>query len=209
MTAAKKPTKKSPKKKAKPEVMKIFKTQAHWHAWLEKHHEEPEGLWLHFAKKGGTAESCTYLEALDTALCFGWIDGMLKGHDENTFVRKFTPRRPRSVWSKINREKAEKLIKAGRMKPAGLRAIERAKEGGEWDRAYDSAKTASPPPDFQAELDKNPSAAAFFAKVDASNRYAYIWRIVTARNAPIRAKRISLTIDMLKKKKTFHPWTFK
>ena len=151
------------KKKSAPEpaVKRVFKTQAAWHCWLEKNHEDPEGLWLHFAKKGSGVATVTYDEALETALCFGWIDGQLRTHDERTFVRKFTPRRARSVWSKINRTKAEKLIESGRMRPPGLKAIERAREGGEWDRAYDSARTATPPADFKAALDKNKRAAAF------------------------------------------------
>jgi uncharacterized protein YdeI (YjbR/CyaY-like superfamily) len=188
---------------------RLFKSQAHWHAWLEKNHEKPEGVWLHFAKKGAGAVTVTYDEALETALCFGWIDGQLRTHDERTFVRKFTPRRSRSIWSKVNRTKAEKLIECGRMQPPGLRAIERAREGGEWDRAYDSATRATISPDFQAALDRNKGAAAFFAKLDSANRYAMLFRIQTARNAEVRAGRIKLIIAMLKKKETFHPWTFK
>jgi uncharacterized protein YdeI (YjbR/CyaY-like superfamily) len=190
-------------------VKKLFKTQAHWHAWLEKNHEDLEGLWLHFAKKGTGAVTVTYDEALETALCFGWIDGQLRSHDEKTFVRKFTPRRARSIWSKVNRAKAENLIKTCRMKPPGLRAIERAREGGEWDGAYDSSRTATVSPEFQAALDKSKDAAAFFARLDSANRYAMLWRIQTARGPETRAKRIAEIIAMLKKKETFHPWTFK
>jgi uncharacterized protein YdeI (YjbR/CyaY-like superfamily) len=200
------------KKKAdapKPIVKKLFKTQAHWHAWLEKNHEDLKGLWLHFAKKESGAVTVTYDEALETALCFGWIDGQLRTHDEKTFVRKFTPRRARSIWSKVNRAKAENLIKAGRMKPPGLGAIERAREGGEWDGAYDSSRTATVSPEFQAALDKSKNAAAFFTKLDGANRYAMLWRIQTARSPETRAKRIAEIIAMLKKKETFHPWTFK
>jgi uncharacterized protein YdeI (YjbR/CyaY-like superfamily) len=193
----------------KPIVKKLFKTQAHWHAWLEKNHEDLEGLWLHFAKQGTGASTVTYDEALETALCFGWIDGQLRTHDEKTFVRKFTPRRARSIWSKVNRTKAENLIKTGRMKPPGQRAIERAREGGEWDGAYDSSRTATVSPEFQAALDKSKNAAAFFAKLDGANRYAMLWRIQTARRPETRAKRIPEIIAMLKKKETFHPWTFK
>ena len=193
----------------KPMVKKLFKTQAHWHAWLEKNHDDLEGLWLHFAKKGTGAVTVTYDEALETALCFGWIDGQLRTHDEKTFVRKFTPRRARSIWSKVNRAKAENLIKTGRMKPPGLRAIERAREGGEWDGAYDSSRTATVSPEFQAALDKSKDAAAFFARLDSANRYAMLWRIQTARGPETRAKRIAEIIAMLKKKETFHPWTFK
>jgi uncharacterized protein YdeI (YjbR/CyaY-like superfamily) len=189
----------------KPEVRRIFKTQAAWHAWLEKNHEDPDGIWLHFAKKDSGAVTVTYDEALETALCFGWIDGLLRAHDDKTFVRKFTPRRTRSVWSKVNRAKAERLMASGRMKPAGLRAIERARGGGEWDSAYDSARTASVSPDFQEALDKSRQAAAFFAKLNGTNRYAVLWRIQTARGPKLRAKRIAEIIAMLAKQETFHP----
>jgi len=196
------------KKKAKPAgeaAKKLFKSQADWHGWLEQNHGRTEGVWLHFGKKGTGAITVTYDEALETALCFGWIDGQLRAHDEKTFVRKFTPRRARSIWSKVNVAKAEKLIKAGRMKAAGLRAIEQAKQGGEWNRAYDSGRSATISPDFQAALDKSKSAAAFFAKLDGTNRYAMLWRIQTARTPVLRAKRIAALIAMLKKKETFHP----
>lgn len=200
------------KKKAKapkPMVKRLFKKQDAWHAWLEKHHDDPEGLWLHFAKKGAGVTTLTYDEALETALCFGWIDGQLRTHDEQTFVRKFTQRRARSIWSKVNRAKAEKLIESGRMQPPGHRAIERAREGGEWDSAYDSARTAAVSADFQAALDASKKAAAFFARLNSANRYAVLWRIQTARSAELRAKRIAEMIAMLKKQETFHPWTFK
>jgi uncharacterized protein YdeI (YjbR/CyaY-like superfamily) len=194
---------------SKPMVKKLFKSQGHWHEWLETNHEEPDGVWVHFAKKGTGAVTVSYDEALETALCFGWIDGQLRTHDEKTFVRKFTPRRARSIWSKVNVAKAEKLIAAGRMKAAGLKAIEQAKQGGEWDRAYDSGRTAAVSPDFQVALDKAIGAAAFFAKLDGANRYAMLWRIQTARTPVLRAKRIAEIIAMLKKKETFHPWTAK
>lgn len=194
---------------SKPMVKKIFKDQAAWHAWLEKNHADPEGVWLHFAKKGAGAVTVTYDQALETALCFGWIDGQLKSHDEKTFVRKFTPRRARSIWSKVNRAKAERLIEGGRMQPSGFEAIERAREGGEWDTAYDSSRTATVTPDFQKALDKSKAAAAFFARLDSANRYAMLWRIQTARGPEVRAKRIAEIVDMLKKKETFHPWTSK
>jgi uncharacterized protein YdeI (YjbR/CyaY-like superfamily) len=200
------------KKKAappKPMVKRLFKNQAAWRAWLEKNHGDPEGVWLHIAKKNSGAVTVSYDEALETALCFGWIDGQLRTHDDKTFVRKFTPRRARSIWSKVNRAKAERLIKSGHMQPAGLRAIERAREGGEWDGAYDSSRTASVSPDFQKALDKSKPAAAFFAKLDSANRYAFLWRIQTARSAELRAKRIDEVMAMLKKQETFHPWTFK
>lgn len=200
------------KKKAKPAgeaAKKLFKSQADWHGWLEQNHGRTEGVWLHFGKKGTGAITVTYDEALETALCFGWIDGQLRAHDEKTFVRKFTPRRARSIWSKVNRAKAEKLIEAGRMQPPGITAIERAQRGGEWDTAYDSARTAAITPDFQAALDKARGTGAFFEKLDGANRYAMLWRIQTARTPAMRAKRIAEIIAMLKRKETFHPWTHK
>jgi uncharacterized protein YdeI (YjbR/CyaY-like superfamily) len=193
----------------KPTIKRLFKNQAAWHAWLEKNHEDPDGIWLHFAKKGAGAVTVTYDEALETALCFGWIDGQLRTHDDETFVRKFTPRRARSIWSKVNRAKAERLINSGRMKPAGLRAIDRAREGGEWDGAYDSSRTANVSPEFQKALDKSKRASAFFAKLDSANRYAVLWRVQTARSAELRAKRIAEIIAMLEKRETFHPRTLK
>jgi uncharacterized protein YdeI (YjbR/CyaY-like superfamily) len=200
---------KKPAASPKEIVIRLFKSRSHWHSWLEKNHENPDGLWLHFAKKGSDVATVTYDEALETALCFGWIDGQLRAHDENTFIRKFTPRRARSVWSKVNRAKAERLIETGQMQPAGQRAIERAREGGEWDGAYDSSRTATVSPDFRSALDKSKRAAAFFARLDSANRYAMLWRIQTARTPESRAKRIAEIVAMLKKKETFHPWTFK
>jgi uncharacterized protein YdeI (YjbR/CyaY-like superfamily) len=194
---------------AKPMVKKLFKTQAHWHAWLEKNHVDPEGVWLHFAKKGSGVVTCTYDEALETALCFGWIDGQLRTHDDKTFVRKFTQRRARSIWSKVNRAKAERLIKEGRMQAPGHEAIERARAGGEWDGAYDSARTSTVHPELQAALDKSKAAAAFFARLDGANRYAMLWRVQTARTPALRSKRVAEIVAMLKKKETFHPWSFK
>ena len=186
-------------------VKRIFKNQSAWRAWLEKNHADPDGLWLHIAKKGAGVVTVTYDEALETALCFGWIDGQLRAHDEKTFVRKFTPRRARSIWSKVNRAKAERLIESGHMAPPGLRAIETAREGGEWDSAYDSSRNAKVSPEFQKALDKSKQAAAFFAKLNSANRYAVLWRIQTARGAEMRAKRIAELIVMLEKQETFHP----
>ena len=147
----------------------------------------------------------TYDQALETALCFGWIDAQVKTHDDKTFVRKFTPRRVRSVWSKVNRAKAEALIKSGKMRPAGLSQIEAARADGRWDTAYDSAKTATVPADLQAALDKSAQAAAFFTTLDRTNRYSVLWRVQTARTPALRAKRISELVAMLKSKKVFHP----
>jgi uncharacterized protein YdeI (YjbR/CyaY-like superfamily) len=207
--SAKKVAAKPAKKVVKPMVKRLFTNQAAWRAWLSKHHGDPEGIWVHFAKKGSGAVTVTYDEALETALCFGWIDAQVKTHDEKTFVRKFTPRRARSIWSKINRTKAERLMASGAMQPAGLRAIDLAREGGQWDSAYDSARTATVASDFQAALGTHKRAAAFFAGIDGANRYAILWRIQTARNAVMRAARIADIIEMLNHGKTFHPRTSK
>ena len=190
---------------SKPMTKRLFKNQAAWHAWLEKHHAEPDGLWLQFAKKGSGIASVTYFEALDVALCFGWIDGQTYPHDDKSFLRKFTPRRAKSLWSKINRSKAEALIAAGRMHPAGQRAIDDARADGRWDTAYDASRSATIHPDLQAALDKNKAAAAFFSKLDRTNRYSVLFRVQTARSPELRAKRIADIIGMLKEKRVFHP----
>lgn len=190
---------------AKPLEKRLFKNQAAWHAWLEKHHAEPDGMWLQIAKKGSGIASVTYPEALDVALCFGWIDGQVLPHDEKCFLRKFTPRRGKSLWSKINRTKAEALIRAGRMHAAGQRAIDEAQADGRWDTAYDASRSATIHPDLQAALDKNKAAAAFFAKLDRTNRYSVLYRVQTARSPELRARRIAGIIAMLKEKKVFHP----
>src|SRR5512147_17878 len=135
--------------------MKLFKTQKAWMTWLDKYHAKSSGVWLQIAKKTGDLKSVSYAEAVEVALCYGWIDGQGKGLDESAWLQKFTPRGPRSIWSKINRTKALALIKSGRMQPAGLAAIELAKKNGRWDAAYDSHRTARIPADLQAALDQS------------------------------------------------------
>ena len=130
---------------------------------MDKNHAKSSGVWLQIAKKTADLKSVSYAEALEVALCYGWIDGQKNSWDESAWLQKFTPRGPRSIWSKINRTKAEKLIKSGQMQPAGLAAIDRAKQAGQWDTAYDSQRTVAVPDDFQAALDQNPKAQAFFA----------------------------------------------
>jgi uncharacterized protein YdeI (YjbR/CyaY-like superfamily) len=183
----------------------LFKSQKDWATWLDKHHAKSSGIWLQFAKKTGKVKTVTYAEALEVALCYGWIDGQGKSLDEAAWLQKFTPRGPRSIWSKINRAKAEELIKSGRMKPAGLAAIDRAKKNGQWDAAYDSHRTAAVPDDFQAELDKSPTAQAFFSTLDSSNRYAILFRLQTAKKAETRARRIEQFIRMLEQHEKIHP----
>jgi uncharacterized protein YdeI (YjbR/CyaY-like superfamily) len=185
--------------------MVLFKRQKDWAVWLDKNHAASAGVWLRIAKKESEIKSVTYAEALEVALCYGWIDGQKKTYDETSWLQKFTPRGARSIWSKVNREKALKLIQDGHMKPAGLKAIERAKQAGQWDAAYDSPRGATVPDDFQAALDGNARAKAFFATLNSGNRYAILFRIQTAKKAETRAKRIQQFIQMLAKHEQLHP----
>jgi uncharacterized protein YdeI (YjbR/CyaY-like superfamily) len=183
----------------------LFEEQEAWAVWLEENHASSSGLWLRLAKKAADLESLSYAEALEVALCYGWIDGQKKSYDESSWLQKFTPRRARSIWSKINREKAEALIASGRMKAAGREAVESAKQDGRWEAAYDSPSNATVPDDFQAELDKNAEAKAFFATLNSTNRYAILIRIQTAKKAETRARRIEQFISMLEKKEKLYP----
>ena len=182
----------------------LFKNQKAWSAWLDKNHTKSSGVWLRLAKKASEIKSVSYSEALEIALCYGWIDGQKERYDESSWLQKFTPRGVRSIWSKINREKAQVLIKSGQMKAAGLAAIENAKQNGRWEGAYDSPGASTVPSDFQAELDKSPAAKAFFATINSANRYAILFRIQTARKAETRARRIQEFISMLERKETLH-----
>jgi uncharacterized protein YdeI (YjbR/CyaY-like superfamily) len=167
--------------------------------WLAKQHDKSAGLWIKIAKKGTSIPSVTCDEALDVALCYGWIDGQKGSFDDQYWLQKFTPRRPKSIWSKINTKKAEKLIASGEMKPAGLKAIELAKQDGRWDKAYEGQKDMVVPKDFQAELNKNSKAKTFFSKLNSVNRYAILFRIHNAKKAETRARRIHQFIEMLEK----------
>ena len=179
--------------------VRLFKSWEDWTRWLDKNHAKSAGVWMQIAKNTGDLKSVSYAEALEIALCYGWIDGQKKSYDDSSWLQKFTPRGPRSIWSKINKAKAEKLIKSGQMKPAGLAAIERAKQTGQWDAAYDSHSTATVPDDFQAALNQNPKAKTFFATLDSTNRYAMLFRLQTAKKAETRARRIEQFIHMLEK----------
>jgi uncharacterized protein YdeI (YjbR/CyaY-like superfamily) len=181
-----------------------FKNKESWSSWLDKNHASSPGLWLKLAKKGAGIPSVTYPEALEAALCYGWIDGQKKPFDESWWLQKFTPRGPKSIWSKINREKAEALIESGEMKPAGLAAIEAARKDGRWEKAYESQGKAEVPSDLQAELDRNPKAQAFFATLRGANRYAILFRIHNAKKPETRAKRIQQFIGMLERGETVH-----
>jgi uncharacterized protein YdeI (YjbR/CyaY-like superfamily) len=182
-----------------------FDTAAAWEQWLAKHHVSSDGVWLRFRRKAPGSESLSYAQALDVALCYGWIDGQNKREDEAWWRQRFTPRRARSIWSKINREKVAALIAAGRMRPAGLAAIERAKQDGRWEAAYDAASKAAVPPDLQAALDAAPRAKAFFQTLDARNRYAILFRTHGAKKAETRARRIATFVAMLKRRETIYP----
>ncbi len=181
-----------------------FENKKKWADWLAKQHDKSTGVWLKLGKKGTGIPSVTYEEALDVALCYGWIDGQKKGFDDQYWLQKFTPRGPKSIWSKINTEKAERLIASGEMKPSGLKAIEAAKQDGRWGEAYESQKNISIPEDFQSALEKNKKAKAFFATLNSANRYSFLFRIQTAKKAETRAKRISQFVEMLERGEKFH-----
>ena len=181
-----------------------FATQRAFEAWLRKHQADPDGVWLLLAKAGAETRTVTYAEAVEVALCHGWIDGQKKAFDDAYWLQRFTPRRARSPWSKINRTKAEALIASGRMQPAGQAEIDRAKADGRWDKAYDGARTATMPADLQAALEAQPDAAAFFAALDAANRYAVLWRVQTASKPETRAKRIEKLVAMLAQGEKIH-----
>ncbi|HEX2105862.1 MAG TPA: YdeI/OmpD-associated family protein [Solirubrobacteraceae bacterium] len=184
---------------------RAFASAAEWEAWLREHHATAPGVWIRFAKKGSGVPTVTYLEALHAALCFGWIDGQARAVDDASYLQRFTPRRARSVWSKRNRDFATALIEAGRMQPAGLREVERAKADGRWDAAYDAPSTATVPDDLRAALDADPAAADFFATLDGQNRYAILHRIQTAKKPETRARRIEKLVTMLAAGEKLYP----
>jgi len=182
-----------------------FASAEEWERWMEDEHARCDGVWLRFAKKNSGHRSLTYAEALQAALCFGWIDGQAKSEGATHYVQRFTPRRARSIWSKRNREHAERLIADGRMRPAGLAEVERAKADGRWDGAYDGPRTATVPEDLRAALDARPGAAEFFESLDAQNRYAILHRIQTARRPETRARRIEKFATMCAGGEKIHP----
>ncbi len=195
----------APKQQASDLPIMPFKGPKQFEVWLDQHHASSPGIWLKIAKKATGWVSVSYDEALQVALCYGWIDGQKKSLDETAWLQKFGPRGQKSIWSKVNREKAEELIRRGKMKPAGLEAVQSAQRDGRWDAAYDSPSRATVPTDFQAELDKHPGARDFFATLESRNRYAILWRIATAKKAETRAKRIELFIRMLENHEKLHP----
>ncbi|MDB5895226.1 MAG: hypothetical protein JWQ88_2757 [Rhodoferax sp.] len=183
----------------------LFNSATSFESWLERHYATVDSLWLMIAKKGAGETSVTYAEAVEIALCWGWIDGHKKRLDDRYFLQRFTPRRPRSMWSRINVDKVAALIEAGRMQPAGQAQVDAAKADGRWRQAYDGASTATVPPDLHAALEASPQAKAFFATVNASNRYAVLWRVQTAVKPETRARRIARLVEMLANGQTVDP----
>jgi len=182
--------------------IRLFKTPAAWEKWLEANHAKSAGVWMQIAKKAGGLSSATYQEALDVALCYGWIDGQKRPFDERTWLQRFTPRGPRSIWSTINTGKADALIKSGRMRAAGLAAIESAKASGRWESAYQPWSNPDVPPELQAALDARPNAKAFFETLRGANRYGVIFRVQTAKKPETRARRIADFIARFEKGET-------
>jgi len=182
-----------------------FATARAWGQWLGKNHAVSTGVWVRIARKDSGIRSVSYEEAVEAALCHGWIDGQKRGGDAGAWLQKFTPRGPRSIWSQVNREKAERLIQEGRMAPAGLEAVKKARADGRWEAAYHSQSAASVPADLQAALDRDPSAREFFGTLKSANRYAILWRLETAKKPETRARRLETLVQMLREKRTIHP----
>ncbi len=192
--------------KNKPELPIIpFASSDAWEAWLEEHHTASDGLWLKIAKKGSGLETVTYDQAVESALCYGWIDGQVRKFDECYYLQRFTPRRPRSKCSKVNRKKVTELMNRGEMKAAGLREVERAKADGRWNAAYDAPSTATVPEDLLRELEKNEKAREFFSELDGRNRYAILYQIQDAKRPETRARRIVKYVAMLAEQKKLYP----
>jgi len=189
-----------------PELQKMpFASASAFRVWLEANHDTTRGVWLMIAKKGSGVESVTYDEAVDEGLCFGWIDGQKAKHDDRYFLQRFTPRSKRSPWSKINTERVARLVMAKKMRPAGLRSVDAAKADGRWDAAYAGQATAAVPDDLQAALDASPEAAALFAALDRTNRYAILYRVSSGKKPETRAKKIAGFVADLERGKTPYP----
>jgi uncharacterized protein YdeI (YjbR/CyaY-like superfamily) len=182
-----------------------FADQAAFEAWLEEHHATEPGVWIRIAKKASGIPTVTAAQAIEVCLCFGWIDGQRRPRDATTFLQRYTPRRSRSKWSKINREKVEALIAEGRVRPAGLAEVQRARDDGRWDAAYDSPSRIQVPDDLQRALDAEPRAKAEFAELDSLNRYAVLYRIHDAKRPETRARRIAKFVEMLARGERIHP----
>jgi uncharacterized protein YdeI (YjbR/CyaY-like superfamily) len=182
-----------------------FATAAEWERWLEDNHASATGIWVRIAKKGSGVESVHYPDVLDLALCFGWIDGRREALDDTHFLQRFTPRQPRSRWSRINREKVDRLIAEDRMRPAGLAEVERARADGRWDAAYESQSRSAIPDDLQRELDARPAAKAFFEQLDKQNRYAIVYRLHDAKRPDTRVRRLAKFLAMLEAGEKIYP----
>ncbi len=183
----------------------FFASEAEWERWLTENHVASKGVWVKVAKKATGIESVRYPEVLETALCFGWIDGRREALDELHFLQRFTPRRARSPWSRINREKVERLMAEGRLRPAGISEMERAQADGRWAAAYAGQKAMTVPDDLQRELDARPEAKAFFAELSSQNRYAILYRLQDAKRAETRARRLAKFVAMLEAGEAIHP----
>lgn len=182
-----------------------FLDQNEWENWLTQNGDTSAGIWLRLAKKGAGQPTLTYEQALESALCHGWIDGQKQTESDECWLQRFTRRSAKSLWSRLNRDRAEALIAAGKMLPSGMREIEKAKEDGRWEAAYTSASNSVVPDDLQAALDANPKASAFFATLNGRNRYAVLFRIQNAKKAATRARKIEEFIGMLNRGETIHP----
>ena len=185
-------------------VVLTFTKPQEFRKWLHKHHAQSTGIWVRYFKKASGKKGITYAEALDEALCYGWIDSLANTYDEESYIQKFTPRKAKSVWSKRNRVHVARLIKEKKMMPAGLAHVKAAKKDGRWEQAYDGSSTMKIPDDFLKELKKDKKATAFFETLNRTNLYAIGWRLQTAKKPETRAKRMHAILAMLKAGKKFH-----
>jgi uncharacterized protein YdeI (YjbR/CyaY-like superfamily) len=183
----------------------FFSTATTFEKWLHKNHSVSDGIWLKIARAGSGIQSLDYAGALEVCLCYGWIDGMRKSLDKEYFVQKYTPRRPGSIWSVINRNKVQRLIDEGRMKPAGLAVVEDAKKNGRWDKAYESPKAIKIPAELQEALDAKPKAKKFFATLSSQNRFSILFRIGNVKKEETKARKIKEFVAMLEKGQTIYP----
>ena len=190
--------------KEKAYSIKVFASPERFRDWLLKNHTSKEGIWLRIYKKDSKVKTVTYPEAVEEALCFGWIDGLKKSYDEKSWIQKFTPRRSKSLWSKKNTENIERLLKEGKMHASGMLEVETAKADGRWEKAYDSGSNMEMPEDFLKELKKNKKAFEFFKTLNKANTYAIGWRLQTAKKPETRGKRMKMLIEMLSENRKLH-----
>jgi uncharacterized protein YdeI (YjbR/CyaY-like superfamily) len=181
-----------------------FLSPTEFKSWLDLNNDNTKGIWVRFFKKDSGMLTIIYQEALDVALCYGWIDGQVKKYDENSYIQKFTPRRAKSMWSKRNIDHVARLLKGGCMKPSGIKEVEKAKNDGRWERAYDSPGSMVVPEDFMNELSKNKKALEFFDSLNKVNKYSIGWRLQTAKNSETRDKKIKEILIMMEKGEKFH-----